>query len=1033
MIVRRRLLIALAVAVVVPFLDARPSAFAADWPAARMPRVEDFTLMWWAAGFPGRSAEVRPLRCIQTGLYAIAMDVGRMQVTHLGLTPRPLSYAEAGIADDRWFSGLAPADLELTIVVAGRAYRCVHGGRFEAHSGPRIVESGRFVQRADVTDLRFEDAEARPLNVQARLETVAWPDRLALLLEASPGRKELAAGPSFGRVGGGYYLDGKGAIDVPPSPELEPENLTLELWVYLPEGPAATRNQPWIVCSDGNEWGKGHYGLVLMDSKPTATLDIGGGRENSYSVTADQAPLRREKWHHLAMTYDDRALRLYVDGHEQARRQIDRKRIPGTGGLSIGRRNDGFDDGYHFRGVIDEVRLYRRVLSAEEVAAHAASPEVVRPDPGVVREWTFDPRGPSAAERPGDQWPDASMEIRVGTGGRVISDRVAVAPGEPWLCGKPKTVAIALSPGSSRMTKATAPSGIEASAVTIPSGQPRPVTFDPIRGWHRIDLDGIEPQGRENDAMERVKVRLENRSGREEPVRLLFDKNASGIRVLTGSTITGMSPVLRDLDGCPLGIPVQISKNWHAQPDRELIYQGGWLHGFSLLRVPARSSVEFEFTLVYGHWGGVAAASHAQLCLIGWGSNQLWNQSAIGAWGESICFEPDEIQADATVLDVRPLMVHSMSQDQPLRWNWTNNVGGADFFRYIDPTGRRQFPARMKTTYHRQGPNLTEVTYAGQSGDGKLEHRATVSIFRTDDINRGVYRVRMDVKQPLPFKRFVLFQVGADTYNYTGERKMAIGNETGLVREWATHWGGGAYKTPPMPCLGRVPWISLHEAVSRDKSKAGAWANRGIVIRRWDARLGGAKAAPWAAEFGLRIGDDTSLIDVVPPPDVKQLLPGDYLDATFEHVIMPQYARDYYGPNANLRAALQKDENTWRMIAREALGNDLAVEVIQGKLQEVWPTRIHVGAGSLAAFRVRGGLGYVPVTIAGVTGHPRPILELQQPDGTWRAVDQSVHGNDYWQADYVPASAAWEITYTLPMDSPGDAPKTRAFRFRTPQ
>jgi hypothetical protein len=24
------------------------------------------------------------------------------------------------------------------------------------------------------------------------------------------------------------------------------------------------------------------------------------------------------------------------------------------------------------------------------------------------------------------------------------------------------------------------------------------------------------------------------------------------------------------------------------------------------------------------------------------------------------------------------------------------------------------FPGRMKTAYHRQGPNLTEVTYAGQ-------------------------------------------------------------------------------------------------------------------------------------------------------------------------------------------------------------------------------------------------------------------------------------------------------------------------------
>ena len=62
----------------------------------------------------------------------------------------------------------------------------------------------------------------------------------------------------------------------------------MELWVYVPEGPSATHNHPWIVCSNGNEWGQGHYGLTLLDGNPTATLDIGGGRENAYSVSAKQ-------------------------------------------------------------------------------------------------------------------------------------------------------------------------------------------------------------------------------------------------------------------------------------------------------------------------------------------------------------------------------------------------------------------------------------------------------------------------------------------------------------------------------------------------------------------------------------------------------------------------------------------------------------------------------------------------------------------------------------------------------------------------
>jgi hypothetical protein len=729
------------------------------------------------------------------------------------------------------------------------------------------------------------------------------------------------------------------------------------------------------------------------------------------------------------MTYEGQTLRLFVGGKPQGLCQVHRKRIPGTGAVAIGRRQDGFDDGYKFRGVVDEVRLYRRALSADEIASHAARPEAVQSDPGLVREWTFDARGPASAERPGEQWSNAAMEIRLRTGGQTVADRMATTPNEVWSHGTRKRVAIALEPTSAGMASAAGPSAIEVTANSVPRGEARRVTCDPLRGWHCVNLEGIEPQGKQNDVMERVKVRVENRADREQPVRLLFDKSGSGIRVPWGAPITGMSPMLRDLDGFPLGIPVQISKNWHAQPDRDLTYQGGWLHGFTLLRIPPRSAVEFEFTLVYAHWGGVAAASHAQLCLIGWGSNQLWHQSAMGAWGESICYEPDQAQASATVLDVRPLMVHSMNQDSPLRWNWTNNVGGADFFRYFDPAGRRQFPARMKTAYRRYGPNLTEVTFAGQSGDSKFEHRSTVSIYRTDDLNRGLYRLRLDVREPMEFQRLVFVQVGADTYNYTAERKLAIGNETGLVREWPAQWGGGAYRTPPARCTGRVPWISMHQAVSHDPSKAGAWANRGMVIRRWDACLGGKRAEPWAAEYGVRVGEDTSLIDLVPPPGVTKLLPGDYLEATIEHVIMPQYARDYYGPNANLRAAMEKNENTWRMIAREALGNDLDIQVSQGTLECRRPTQIRA-ASDCAAFRLTGGLGYVPVTIAGLSRHRRPVLEIQHADGTWRTVDQSVHGNDFWQADCAPQKGTWEITYTLPSDTPGDTRQARAYRFR---
>ncbi len=540
------------------------------------------------------------------------------------------------------------------------------------------------------------------------------------------------------------------------------------------------------------------------------------------------------------------------------------------------------------------------------------------------------------------------------------------------------------------------------------------MAYDAVLGWHRVNLDGIEPivppggPEKQNDAIERVKLVLSNPTDREQTARLLFEKNASGFRQRIGSAITGMSAILRNAEGHPTGIPVQLSKNWHGRPEGG-VYAGTWFHGFSQVHLPPGASGELELTLAYGHWGGVAAASHAQLCLIGWGSNQLWDESALGSWGETICYEPDQAQGECSILDVRPVMVRSMNRDLP--WSWTHNVGGGDFFRLFDAAGKRVPPVRMRAAYERYGPCLTEVTYAGRLGDG-IEHAATVSLARTDDLVRGVYRLRLDVSKPVEFSRFVIFQIGADTYSYTRERKMALGNETGSLKEWGTRWGGDTYRTEPAECTGRVPWVSLHEAEARRApEERGAWANRGIVIRSWKARLGGRPAAPWMAEHGVKArGSDTSTLDLVPPPGVTRLRRGDFVEATIEHLIVPQFAADYDGPNEPLRSALNRWQNTWRMIHREALGNDRRVELKRGRLEGLHPAVCVRTSRDAAEFTLTGGLGYVPLTFSGLASPRGQTLWL---DG--RPVDQGVHGNDYWQTDFDPATRRWSRTFNLPI------------------
>src|SRR3954449_3837045 len=95
---------------------------------------------------------------------------------------------------------------------------------------------------------------------------------------------------------------------------------------------------------------------------------------------------------HVVGTYDGSTLRLFVDGREVASRPTDRRIAASTTPLEIGT----FYAGQRWRGVIDEVTLYRRALSPAAIRKHyrvgvgavqAGYASLVRRAPGVVAYW----------------------------------------------------------------------------------------------------------------------------------------------------------------------------------------------------------------------------------------------------------------------------------------------------------------------------------------------------------------------------------------------------------------------------------------------------------------------------------------------------------------------------------------------------------------------------------------------------------------------------------------------------------------------
>lgn len=537
------------------------------------------------------------------------------------------------------------------------------------------------------------------------------------------------------------------------------------------------------------------------------------------------------------------------------------------------------------------------------------------------------------------------------------------------------------------------------------------VDFDPIYGWNKINLAN---DLKDKNAIENVKIVLENKSNMPETVRLNFSKK-------NVNAITGISAIIRDSNYNPTGLPVQLSKNWHNEVEVE--FKGPWFRGFTMLTIPAKTKYEFIYTSVNAYWGELPAASHAQLCLAGWGkawgNNQLWEQSAIGAFGESICYEPEGGQAQTMITDQRPLMVESTDPavKKPTKWGWTGNVGGADFFRFYDNNGNKMDIKRIKTFHKKSCPNLTEVTYAGTTPKKEGSYELTTSIYRSDDYVRGIYKIKLKVVDTLRFSRLAIVQVGSQTYSYTADKKIAFGDENGLIEEWNTQWGDNKYKKVGLKTTGNTPWVSLHDNVNQNPKEWATAGCRGIIVKNWNAVIAGKVTQPEFSEFGVNIHNrKSSLVEINVPNGIKMLLPGDYIEAEIEQLILPSSYESYYGPNTVFKDALKNNANSWQMIYREAIGNTLKVSASKGEVLHQFPLVVKANEKNEATISIEGGIGYVPITIKGITDYQNFDINVYKNEKKIK-LNQEVHGKDYWQTDYDPTTKTWDLTFSMPLDN----------------
>ncbi|MFC1637086.1 hypothetical protein ACFL5Z_19875, partial [Planctomycetota bacterium] len=498
-------------------------------------------------------------------------------------------------------------------------------------------------------------------------------------------------------------------------------------------------------------------------------------------------------------------------------------------------------------------------------------------------------------------------------------------------------------------------------------------------------------------------ILLENAGGQSKAVPFLLE-------FFRPANITGLCPILCDEQGIPTGIPVQLSKNWHY---REL---GNYLRAYVMLPAsPGRS--QYRLRIAYGFYGTLPSASHAQLSLVGWGANGRWDQLAIGCWGETMCLDMDMSPTDIAITDVRMLMTRNGLTGK--KWSWTDAGWGGDWLGVHDAQDNKLAFTEMKTSYLAHGPCLTDVRYHGCYGPRReVDVAATVRTLRTDDYARTFHTLTYVFNRRLSATTAWLFKMGRTGHLVTPQ--IAYGNSAGLIAEHAIP----LYLKPAELFVNRVtlsgqgPWWVAFPGAMHTNDRDWGTGSRALVIRSYRALFDGKIHIKPTISMPVHKVQKDGRCDLdlllVSPEDVMEFKPGDTIEMDLQWITLPRVAQDYYGPNQAFRTHLTANPRSWKTVHREAQRNNLHITADGGVAIHTYPIIIQASQPEITV-DIRGGVGSVPIRFDGLKT-PSGYVLFQDIDGRLVSLDQSVHGNDYWQTTYDGGSNTYQMSFNLPLD-----------------
>jgi hypothetical protein len=159
-----------------------------------------------------------------------------------------------------------------------------------------------------------------------------------------------------GRIGGGCQFDGRNdCLAVSDNANLNPTAaISIAAWI---------KADSW----DGNarivQKGAWNSQYRLLRENGVLTFHLAGVSDGEVGCETPGSGA----WHHVAGVYDGKTIRLYLDGQERGSKTASGRIAVTRDLLYVATRTSNAIQTDHFKGILDELRIYDRALSVREV------------------------------------------------------------------------------------------------------------------------------------------------------------------------------------------------------------------------------------------------------------------------------------------------------------------------------------------------------------------------------------------------------------------------------------------------------------------------------------------------------------------------------------------------------------------------------------------------------------------------------------------------------------------------------------------